>query len=165
LRTSSFSTTRSLFPPQAKSLDKGHGRIESRRIFLSSKLKGYADFPHVGTTFHLERNVTDLAGKNARHEVAYGLTSISGTDKRAGERLLGLVRGHWEIENGLHWRRDTTYDEDRSQIRKGNGPRVMATLRNLAISILRIAGADAIASATRRCCVHIETCLRLIGLK
>lgn len=109
--------------------------------------------------------MTDLDGTNARHEVAYGLTSISGTDNRAGERLLRLVRGHWGIENGLDWRRDTTYDEDRSQVRKGNGPRVMATLRNLAISILRIASSDAITSATRRCCVRIETCLRLIGLK
>jgi hypothetical protein len=69
------------------------------------------------------------------------------------------------VENRLHWVRDVTYDEDRSQIRKGQGPRVMATLRNLAISVLRLAGAQYIAKATRWCGRHVEACLRLIGLR
>jgi len=61
--------------------------------------------------------------------------------------------------------RDVTFDEDRSQVRKGSGPRVMATLRNLAISVLNIAGATSIAKATRWCCRNVAACLRLIGLK
>jgi len=64
----------------------------------------------------------------------------------------------------LHWVRDVTFDEDRSQVRKGNGPRVMATLRNLAISMLRLAGADSIAKATRWCSRQATRCSRLIGL-
>lgn len=75
------------------------------------------------------------------------------------------MRGHWTIENGLHYVRDVTFDEDRSQVRKGKGPRVMATLRNLAISVLNLAGASSIAKATRWCNRNLDACLRLIGLK
>jgi hypothetical protein len=60
-----------------------------------------------------------------------------------------MLRGHWAIEDRLHWIRDVIYDEDRSQIRAASGPRVMATLRNLAISILRLAGHACIAAALR----------------
>lgn len=59
------------------------------------------------------------------------------------------MRAHWTIENRLHWVRDVTFDEDRCQIRRGAGPQVMATLRNLAISLLRLAGAPFIAPALR----------------
>lgn len=98
-------------------------------------------------------------------EVVYGLTSRPGTGAKAAEKLLALVRGHWTVENRLHWVRDVTFDEDRSQIRKGNGPRVMASLRNLAISLLRLAGADSIAKAIRWCHRRVERALRLIGLR
>ncbi len=66
------------------------------------------------------------------------------------EELLALTRGHWEIENRCHHVRDTTFDEDRSQIRRRNGPRVMATLRNFAMGLLRRAGWENIAEATRQ---------------
>lgn len=68
------------------------------------------------------------------------------------------------MENRLHWVRDVTFDEDRSQVRKGNGPRVMASLRNLAISVLRLAGARYVAKAVRWCSRNVQGCLRLIGL-
>jgi Transposase DDE domain len=139
--------------------------VETRRIHISSVLKGYLKFPYVETTFRLDRHVTDLDGSNPRGETVYGLTSIPGTDKRAAERILALVRSHWTIENGLHWVRDVTFDEDRSQVRKGNGPRVMATLRNLVISVLNMAEATSIAKATRWCCRNLPACLRLIGMK
>jgi predicted transposase YbfD/YdcC len=60
-----------------------------------------------------------------------------------------FARGHWGIEDRLHWVRDVTYDEDRSQVRTGNGPRVMASLRNLAIAVLRLTGHASIAAALR----------------
>ena len=68
------------------------------------------------------------------------------------------------IENGLHWVRDVTFDEDRSQVRKGKGPQVMATLRNLAISILRLAGALGVARALRWCARDHRRVMRLVGL-
>jgi hypothetical protein len=78
--------------------------------------------------------------------------------------LLELSRGHWAIENRLHWVRDVTFDEDRCRIRKGAGAQVMASLRNLAISLLRMAGARYIAPALRACSRLGQNVLRLIGL-
>ena len=98
-----------------------------------------------------------------RHEVVFGITSLS-TTKGPPSRLLALNRGQWGIENRLHWVRDTTFDEDRSQVRKGVAAQFMAALRNLAIGLLRRAGATNIAAAIRHCIQHSETALRLIGL-
>ena len=95
----------------------------------------------------------------------YGITSLPGRNEQEAARILELVRGHWTIENSLHWVRDVVFDEDRSQVRTGNGPRTMATLRNLAISILRLAQASSIAKALRWCSRHVDACCRLIGLK
>ena len=79
-------------------------------------------------------------------EVVYLITS----DRDAGPAALGAwVRGHWEIENKLHWVRDVTYQEDKSLVRTGNAPRVMASLRSLAISLLRLDGHSNIAAANR----------------
>jgi hypothetical protein len=96
----------------------------------------------------VQRHTTDLSGRTLRTEVAYGVTSLDRAGADAA-RLLGLVRGQWEIENRLHWVRDVTFDEDASQIRAGHGPQVMATLRNLAISLLRQAGHRNIARGVR----------------
>ena len=138
-----------LFPPQATTTDKAHGRLETRAIWTSPALNAYLDFPHVGQVFCLQREVTDLATGAARRETVYGVTSLLPA-QAAPARLLALVRAHWTIENRLHWVRDVTFDEDRSQIRQGAGPQVMATLRNLAISLLRLAGAALIAPALRQ---------------
>ena len=75
-----------------------------------------------------------------------------------------LIRGHWGIENRLHWVRDVTYDEDCSQIRTGNGPRVMVAIRNLAISIHRLTGATSIAAATRHAMRNPDHAHHLTGL-
>jgi predicted transposase YbfD/YdcC len=157
-----------LFPPQHTTTDKGHGRIERRDIWTSSELNDYLDFPYVQQVFFIKRTTTDLAGnlvagRKTTEELAVGLTSIS--EAEAGPaRLLSLVRGEWEIENRLHHVRDMTYDEDRSQVRKGNRPRAMAGIRNIAISLLRLAGAESIASATRHLGRQLERPLRLLGL-
>jgi len=95
--------------------------------------------------------------------MAYGITSLA-PDEASPERLLKLNRMHWGIENSLHWVRDETFREDRSQIRTGNAPRVMATLRNLAITILRRCGATNIAKTTRWLAFKSHLALNLIGL-
>jgi predicted transposase YbfD/YdcC len=64
-------------------------------------------------------------------------------------QLAAIIRGHWGIEDRLHWVRDLDFDEDRSQVRTASGPRIMASLRNLVITILRITGAASIAAALR----------------
>ena len=98
-----------------------------------------------------------------REEEVYCVTSLT-PDKADAQRLLTLNRGHWTIENRLHYVRDVTYDEDRLQVRAQEGPRVMATLRNLAISILRLAGASNIAKALRHNQRNVERPLEYIGL-
>ena len=95
----------------------------------------------------------------------YGITSLAATSEQGAARLPERVRGHWTIENALHWVRDVVFDEDRSQVRTANGPRVMATLRNLAISTLRLAHASSIAKALRWCSRHVDACCRLLGLE
>lgn len=136
-----------------------------RTIWASDELEGQLNFPHARGVIRIERHVTNLDGASPRHEVSFGITSLSATERGAPKRLLGLQRGHWTIENGLHWVRDVTYDEDRSQVRKGNGPQAMASLRNLAISVLRLARAQSIAKAVRYCARNLRACMRLIGLQ
>jgi predicted transposase YbfD/YdcC len=121
------------------------------------------DFPHVGQVFCIRREVTHLKKKKDTCETAYGITSLTPL-QASPERLLKLNRMHWGIENSLHWVRDETFREDRSQIRTGNAPRVMATLRNLAITILRRCGATNIAKTTRWLTLKIHLVLKMIGL-
>jgi hypothetical protein len=167
VRTSKPSTWR-IFPPQHTTVDKSHGRIETRHIRTSTELNGYINFPHVGQVFCIERITTDLEGNVVRgrkstRELCFGLTSL-GITRASPEDLLKLNREHWHIENRLHHVRDMTYDEDRSQVRRANRPHAMASLRNTAISLLRLAGATSIAAATRELNRHPEVIMRLIGL-
>jgi predicted transposase YbfD/YdcC len=122
----------------------------------------------VGQVFCIRRTTTDLhgnvvKGRTGIAEVVYGLTSLSVT-KASPLEVLAYNRGHWEIENRLHHVRAMTYDEDRSRVRKGRGPHAMATLRNVAISLLRLASAENIAAATRHLSRQVERPLRLLGL-
>ena len=137
--------------------------MELRQLWASTELTGYLKFPHSQQVFRIERTTTKLDGSPMRHEVVFGITSLSPA-KAPPSRLLALNRSHWTIENRLHWVRDVTFDEDRSQVRKGVAPQAMAALRNLAIGLLRRAGAANIAAALRHCVHHAETALRLIGL-
>lgn len=140
-----------------------------REIWTSPELNSYLDFPHVGQVFCLRRTTTDLNGHRVkgRHsctETVYGLTSLS-PQQASPARLLQLNRGHWSIENGSHGVRDMAYDEDRQQIRRQHGPRVMATLRQFAISLLRLAGYRGIAAALRRLAAHRRLAFGLLGLR
>jgi predicted transposase YbfD/YdcC len=151
------------FPPQHVEVSKGHGRIETRAIWTSPDLRGYTAFPFAAQVFRLERTVTTLHGEAWRHEVGYGITSLA--PARAGaERLLALNRGHWGIENRVRWVRDVTFDEDRSQVRAAAGPQVLASLRNLAITLLRLAGCVSIAEGLRWCTRRVARPLRLLGI-
>ena len=144
-------------------MDKGHGRIEIRRIWTTTELNEYIEFPFLNQAFRIERITSNLQGELMRHEMVHGVTSLTEENAPAAD-LLKFNRGQWEIENRVHWVRDVTFDEDRSQVRKGGGPQVMASLRNLSISLLRMSGATNIASATRHLGRRSEKALRLLGL-
>jgi len=130
--------------------EKGHGRAERRTLKVTAVAAGLA-FPHAAQAIQIVRRRRPLTRKNGRKwstETIYAVTSLTAIQARPAD-LARLIRGHWFIENRLHWVRDVTYDEDRSQVRTGNGPRVMASLRNLAIAILRLAGHASIAAGLR----------------
>ena len=147
----------------ARTVDIGHGRIEQRNITTSEALGGYSDWPGLAQVFELGRHVIDQKTGKERVEVVYGVTSLS-PQRATPARLLELVRGQWQIENKSHWVRDVTFDEDRSQVRCGNIPQVMAALRNTAIGLLRWAGHTNIAAACRQLAAQPVQALALIGI-
>ena len=133
----------------ARTVDKGHGRLEVREITVSSLLKGYSDWPGQEQVFKVERSRTRLKTSESSKEVVYGVTSIDRGRASPGQ-LLAMVRGYWGIECGLHGRRDVTFKEDRTRLTRGQAGRVMATINNLVIGLLRHSGATNLAQARRR---------------
>ena len=111
----------------------------------------------------IERRIVQVRTGVLRAEVVYGLTSLPPARASAVD-LLGYNRAHWHIENRSHWVRDVTFDEDRSQVRVGSIPQVMAALRNTAIGLLRLAGATNLAAACRRNAAQPWEALSLLGL-
>jgi hypothetical protein len=132
-----------------ETVDYGHGRIEQRRVHTSDVLVGSSDWPGLAPVFQLARQVITKKTGEVRQEEVVGVTSLPLAHADAA-CLLRLVRGHWHIENPSHWVRDMTFDEDRSQVRCGNLPQVMAALRNTVIGLMRQAGHTNIAAACRR---------------
>ena len=146
-----------------ETVDKGHGRLEIRRLCVSSELNGYLEFPHHPQVMRIERITEILKTGKIRHEIVYGITSLS-PEKASPQQLLKLNREHWSIENSLHHVRDTTFDEDRSQIRTKRAPQIMATLKNVAISIFHLKLLPSIASAIRELAAQQCLALDLIGI-
>ena len=147
-----------------RTVDVGHGRIETRNLTTSEALVGYSDWPGLAQVFEVGRHVITKKTDKERVEVVYGVTSLS-PERATPNRLLELVRGHWGIENKSHWVRDVTFDEDRSQVRCGNIPHIMAALRNTTIGLLRWAGHTNIAAACRRLAAQPAQALALIGIE
>jgi len=128
-------------------VDKGHGRLERRTLTATSVLNAHLDWPGVGQVCQVYRERTIRGEKTT--ETVYYVTSLSRRRADAG-RLLTLIRGHWgAIENGLHWVRDVTLDEDRCPICTGHAPQNLAALRNAALNWLRQIGTDNFASKLR----------------
>jgi predicted transposase YbfD/YdcC len=138
-----------------------HGdRIETRRLWASTALAGYSDWPGLAQACKVERTVR-RKGELTR-EVAYAVTSL-GSERRAAE-LLRLWRGHWAIENRLHYVRDVTFGEDASHVRSGSAPEVMAALRNAVLGLLRRAGHTNVAAGLRQVGWQPGAALRLLGI-
>jgi predicted transposase YbfD/YdcC len=150
-------------PPQHQTVDKGHGRLETRSIWLSTELNDYVKFPHCRQVGCIERVRQNLKTGKISRETAYILTSLT-ADKAGPEKVLAINRAHWGIENRSHYVRDWSFDEDRSTVRTRNGPRMMATLRNLVTGIFRLLECDNIAKALRNLASSAHRTLRVIGL-
>jgi predicted transposase YbfD/YdcC len=148
----------------ARTVDIGHGRIAQRNVTTSEALLGDSDWPGLAQVFALGRHVITQKTGRERVDVVSGVTSLSPA-RATPERLLALVRGQWQIEHKLHWVRDVTVDADRSQVRCGNIPQVLAALRHTAIGLLRWAGHTNIAAACRRLAAQPLQALALIGIE
>ena len=133
-----------------------HGRRACRTI-KAALSPAWLGFEGAAQIAQLRRTVTTKGKKTV--EVVYLITSDRDADPAT---LAAWVRGHWEIENRLHWVRDVTYQEDRSLVRTGNASRVMASLRSLAISLLRLDGHASIAAANRHHARDPQRTLKLL---
>lgn len=131
-----------------QTIETGHGRTgEVRELVASTDLVGSLDWPDHAQVFRLARTWCEHGQrKQARH---YGITSLAPAVADPA-RLLTLKRGHWAIENRLHRRKDVTFGEDASLIHAGQGPTVMALLRDTAVSLLHLAGIRQVAARLRR---------------
>jgi len=137
-----------------------HGdRHEVRELAVSSDLNAWADWPYLGQVGQLTYSC-ECKGKVSR-ETSYLITSLR-PQEASPAKLLRLMRGHWGIENRLHWVRDVTFDEDRSQVRRGSGPQAMAALRNTALGLLRLKGVCNVAAAQRSLAWHARRAIALV---
>ena len=123
-----------------ETLEKGHGRIESRRCTVvdlgDPEWNGACDLYGRRQAIRIERHTVTLKTGDVSEETSYALTSLD-PQKAGAERVLELVRGHWRIE-AMHYVRDFTYDEDRCRVHTGHTPRNLACLSNIAIAIIRL---------------------------
>lgn len=148
--------------PAYTTTNKGHGRQERRAIHVRPAPDNVG-FPHAAQVFLIERYITDTTTGKISAVAVLGVTSLT-TAQTDPTRLARLVREHWHIENRLHWVRDVTYREDASRVRTGNAPRVMASLRNLAINAFRRTGHTNIAAALRAAARDATRPLTLLGI-
>lgn len=148
-------------PIAHSSIDIGHGRITRRTIRVQPAPEDLP-FPHVNQAWLVERYVTDTAGRHVSAIAQLGVTSQT-TSQASPAEVAQYVQGQWAIEV-LHWLRDTCYREDNSTVRTRHGPRVLASLRNLAIGALRLAGRPDITEATRWACRHMSRPFTILGL-
>ena len=143
-------------------MEAGHGRRDDTRVLIASTdLNDYLDWPGVAQVFRLER--TWRARGQDKRAVHYGLTSLPPAAADA-PALLGHKRGHWGVENGLHFVKDVVLGEDKSLLHQGAGPSIMAQLRDTALNLLRLAGHRHIAARLRYHSRHVEAVLPLLGL-
>ena len=137
--------------------------MEQRRLLASTALNDYVDFAQVAQVCRIEREVTELKSGKRRQETVFAITSLTPAQADP-EKLLSLNCGHWGVEIRSHYVRDVTFDEDRSCIRVGNGPAMMAALRNFAIALARLLGFTNIASALRAFAHQPRRALAAIGV-
>jgi predicted transposase YbfD/YdcC len=135
-----------------------HGRIETRKIWTTSELNSYLDFPHVGQAFVIERESIEKKTGKYTHDIAYGITSRT-PDQADAQTILRVNRGHWSIENSCHYILDWNFDEDRGRIRTGYGPENVSRLRRFAVGLIKSKGVRSVAQKMRRLTMRVRSVL------
>jgi len=155
------------YPPKdfktVKETNKGHGRLETRTLTVSSQLNDFLDLPYLEQVFKLERRRVSLKTGDIHEQAVYGFTSLM-QEEITPSRLLKNTRSYWGIENGLHYRRDVTLREDYTRMTKGRTGQVMACLNNLILGLLLSKNKHRTIPAARRFfCAHPEEAFALIA--
>ena len=145
----------------AQTVNTGHGRIETRTLMVTSQLQETSDWPFLAQVFRLERTAKIVVSGHLRHEVVYGLTSLTAAEA-SPERLLEIVRTHWQQENGLHYRRDVTLQEDATRMKSWPAARALASINNLALALLVRAGYCSVPQARRHFDAHPDEAVQLL---
>ena len=145
----------------AETIEKGHGRIEVRRLIETMQMKGYLQWPHIEQVCRFEREVEEISTGKQRREVSYGVTSLM-REEASAARLMEVVRGNWGIENGLHYRKDKTLREDACQLKRGEAAQVMAVINNLIIGLVLKQGMRNLARARRMYSAYPLEALKLV---
>jgi predicted transposase YbfD/YdcC len=145
LQAAIFDKVQADCPPVADhvTVQEGHGRIVERSIWVTAA--DDIDFPYAAQIARIRRDVYDLAGRRVSKEIVHAITSLD-SDHADPVMLAGLAQGQWGIES-IHWIRDAVYREDDNKAYTGQGPQVMATFRNLAVSLLHLNGITKIKAA------------------
>jgi predicted transposase YbfD/YdcC len=146
---------------QLSRVSKGHGRIETRTLLVSTELNDYLNWPGVQQVFRLERTRWHPRYRGKTRQVIYGLTSLS-PQQASPEKLPALIRKYWGMENGLHYRRDVTLREDATRSTVGSAGQNIATLNNRVIGLCLQNGFQNLAKARRLFNAKPECALALI---
>jgi predicted transposase YbfD/YdcC len=144
-------------------LSKGHGRLETRTLERTCALNGYVEWPGVGQVLRRTCQRIILKTGEVSEEVRYGIASLSWQEASAAQ-VEALWRGHWGIENKVHYVRDVSLGEDAGQVRMGQAPQALAALRNGLLTLLRSTGVTNIADALRHYAASLQETLALIGV-
>lgn len=140
---------------------KGHGRLEVRTLTASSQLNDFLDWPFLQQVFKLERHTISTKTGQTRHQVVFGITSLS-AEQASPAQLLQMLRSYWQIENGLHYPRDVTLREDHTRFKKRSAAHIMTIINNLLLAILVNSGFPFVPSARRFFAAHPDQALELL---
>jgi len=142
-------------------LNKGHGRLEVRTLTTSSQLNDFLDWPFLQQVFKLERIITVSKTGKTRHEIVYGITSLS-AEQASPFHLLHMLRSYWQIENSLHYPRDVTLHEDPTRFKNHSAAHNMATINNLVLALIAKSQFPFVPSARRFFAAHPDYALALL---
>ncbi len=142
-------------------ITKGHGRIETRTLTTSSQLNDFLDWPFLQQVFKLERTAKNCKTGKTRHEIVYGVTSLSAEDT-SPEQLLHMLRSYWGIESGLHYRRDVSLHEDQTRFKRHSAAQTMAIINNLVLGLIAQSDFLFVPTARRYYNAHPEDALDLL---
>jgi len=142
--------------------NKGHGRIEVRTLTTSSQLSDFLDWPFLQQVFKLERFVTVQKTGQTRHEIIYGITSLS-AEQASPKQLLEMLRSYWGIENGLHYRRDVTLHEDETRFTKDSAAHIMSIINNILLGLIAKTNHQSVPSARRHFAANLKDAFALLS--